>query len=119
MIGCSRQLLRWLEAERPAGQSPPPSEVLNPMIPWEGKERRGAMVRREARRRDQIIREGGEGVTVGVRLQKQLTGGGGVKKKRRDEEEDRAAVYTEFQTSHFSIDHETFILNPVAALRIW
>lgn len=74
----------------------PPSKVLQPMIPWERKERRGAMVRREARRRDQIIREGGEGVTVGVRLQKQLAGGGGVKEKRRDEEEDRAAVDTEF-----------------------
>lgn len=75
------------------------------------------MVRREARRKDQIIREGGEGVTVGVRLQKQLTGGGRAKKKRSDEEEDRAAIYTELQTSHLSIDHETFILDSVAALR--
>lgn len=64
---------------------PPPSKVLNPMIPWERKERQGVMVRREARRKDQIIREGGEGVTVGVRLQMQLTGGGGEKKKRRTE----------------------------------
>lgn len=89
MIRCSRQLLRWKETEQPEGSDPICpllSKVLNPMIPWERRERRGVMVRREARRKDQIIREGGEGVTVGVILQKQLMGG--AKKKRRAEEED-------------------------------
>lgn len=68
MIRDTRQLLRWKDTELPEGADPicpHPSQVLNPLIPWETKERQGVMAEREARGKDQIIREGGEGSQQG------------------------------------------------------